>query len=127
MHPALARYLNLEVALDTLAREDAGQVLRAEERAFSAVARAHPDHRARLVGARGRHPAPPDVQESLLFLAAHAAAATLREDEALGPKLSHARAALSAEGASEPEVDHLLATLVLEEAFGYEDAAEDFD
>ena len=127
MHPALARYLSIEAAIDTLSRDEAGQVLRAEERPFAEVARAHPDQRARVLGARGRYPPSSEVQEALLFLAAHTAAIALREDEGLGPKLQVARAALSAEGASEAEVDHLIVTLVLEEAFGYEDAAEEFD
>jgi multidrug efflux pump subunit AcrA (membrane-fusion protein) len=41
--------------------------------------------------------------------------------------VQRARAALEAEGASGPEVQHLRATLLLEEAFGYDGAAEAFD
>jgi hypothetical protein len=125
MHPVLARYLNLDAAIDTLHRDELGQVLKAEERPFAAVARSHPDHREVLLAARGKTKVNPDVQRSQIFLATHAALAALREDDALGPALADARRALVDEGASDEQSDELIASLVLEEAFGQQD--EDLD
>jgi alkylhydroperoxidase/carboxymuconolactone decarboxylase family protein YurZ len=127
MHPLLARYLNLDAAVDVLHREELGQVLKAEERLLAEVARAAPDRRALVLGARGLRSPSPEVQEALLYLAAHAASSSLRDDEELGPAQQRARAALAAEGASEEEIETLIATLVLEEAFGYDEGTERFD
>lgn len=127
MHPILARYLTLEHAVDTLHREELGQVLRAEERWYAQAAQAFPERRAALLAARGRKAPPPEVQEALVIVGAHAAAAALREDPELAPKLARAWAALMAEGASEAEASHLVATVLLEEAFGYDEGVEGFD
>lgn len=128
MHPVLAKYLSLDAAVDTLRRDEQGHSLRAEERPFAKVARAHPEKRDAVLSARGKRQAPPEAQEALLFLGAHAAAASLEEDGALAAPLGQARAALAGEGADESEIDRFIATLVLEEAFGYgEEDVDRFD
>jgi len=133
MHPILARFLSVDAAADVLRREDHGDVLRAEERPLAEAAKAFPKHRAALVGARrgrgGEGPGPPDLdaQQAVVVLAAHAALRALADDEVLKGPLATAREALAAEGAGTAEVDQLLASLLLEEAFGYEDDPDRFD
>lgn len=117
----------MDAAVDTLHRDELGQVLKADERPFAAVARAAPEQRSQVLAARGQRQPSPEAQQALIFLAAHAAAAALREDPQLGNRLLTARAALSAEGATEPEVDQLIASLVLEEAFGADAEPDEFD
>ncbi|HVE84316.1 MAG TPA: hypothetical protein VND93_15775 [Myxococcales bacterium] len=126
MHPILARYLNVDAAVEVLRREENGEVLRAEERPFAAAARAFPEHRAALLGSRGRAQGT-DTQQAALVVAAHAALRALEEDAALEGPLQAAREALHREGATPAQVDQLLATLLLEEAFGYEDDPDHFD
>src|SRR5688500_7824883 len=109
MHPVLARYLNLDAAIDTLHRDELGQVLKAEERPFATVARTHPEHRSVLLAARGRTKVGPEVQRSQIFLATHAALASLREDAELGPVLAEAQRALASEGATEGQGEELIA------------------
>jgi hypothetical protein len=133
MHPILARFLSVDAAADVLRREDHGEVLRADERPLAEAARAFPEHRAALVGRRRSRggetggPADLDAQQAVVVLAAHAALRALAEDEALKGPLAAARAALAAEGAGEAEAEQLLASLLLEEAFGYEDDPDRFD
>jgi hypothetical protein len=127
MHPFLARYLNLEAAADILRREDQGEPLRADERPYAQTARAFPDLRAQVLSARGKKQPSSEVQEALVFLAAHAAAETLGDDPLLAEPVKQARAAMEAEGASGAEIHQLLASLVLEEAFGYDSEADELD
>ncbi len=127
MHPTLARYLNLDVAADTLHRDERGQVLKAEERPYAEVARAEPERRAAVLAARGQEHPGDAAQQALLYLAAHAAVAALREDEGLKGPLATAEQALRTEGADDEEVERFLAAVVLEEAFGYDEGAERFD
>ncbi len=127
MHPTLARYLNLDVAADTLHRDELGQVLKAEERPFAEAARQSPERRAAVLAARGSERASDASQQALLYLAAHAAVRALREDERFAPALTDAEAALRAEGADEEEVERFLAAVVLEEAFGYDEGPDHFD
>lgn len=132
MHPILARFLSVDAAADVLRREENGEVLRAEERPLAEAARAFPQHRAALLGAREkrRGPSPePDLeaQQAVVVLAAHAALRALADDETLTGPLRAAREALQAEGAGQAESDQLIASLLLEEAFGYEDDPDRFD
>ncbi len=127
MHPVLERYLNLDVAVDALHRDELGQVLKAEERLFAEVARRFPDRRSALLSARGKQQPSHQAQQALIALAAHAAVADLMQDEALGDAMRAAREALLREEASEEEAEQLLASLVLEEAFGYENIEVRFD
>jgi hypothetical protein len=130
MHPILARFLSVDAAADVLRREDHGEVLRAEERPLAEAARAFPEHRAALAGARKREGGgEPDLaaQQAAVVLAAHAALRALEGDEELAGPLRTAREALKAEGAEAAESEQLLASLLLEEAFGYEDDPDHFD
>ena len=132
MHPILARYLSVDAAADVLRREDNGEVLRAEERPLAEAARAFPEHRAELLGARAgrREPATEpgaEAQQAVVVLAAHAALRALADDEVLKGPLQAAREVLRQEGAGPAESDRLLASLLLEEAFGYEDDPDRFD
>ena len=118
MHPLLAKYLSLDVAIDTLYRDELGQVLKADERPFAQVAKAHPQKRAAVLGSRGKKQVSPEIERAQVFLAAQAVVVSLRDDAELGPSLSQARIALADEGATEEQVEELFASLVLEEAFG---------
>ncbi|MGQ0507218.1 MAG: hypothetical protein ACT4TC_18075 [Myxococcaceae bacterium] len=127
MHPTLARFLNLDVAADALYRDQLGQVLKADEKPYVELARQAPDQRAAILASR-RAPHPSDeAQQALLFLAAHAAVGAVREDGTLGPLVQSAEKSLKDEGASKEEVDSFLASLLLEEAFGYDEGADHFD
>jgi hypothetical protein len=136
MHPVLVRFLDPEVARETLRKLEAApdspavptdEAEAAYEAAFVAAARAHPDQRAALLGSRtGRHLSS-DSQAALVLLAAHAAVHALAQDARLGPAVARARAALAAEGASSEETDAFIASILLEEAFGYDDEGAEFD
>ena len=128
MHPVLVRFLDPDAARDTLRKLAAGEPLTdAVEAAFAAAAQAHPEQRAVLSGSHaGRHLSS-DTQAALVLLCAHAAVRALADDARLGPAVARARAALGAEGASSEETDAFIASILLEEAFGYDDEGADFD
>ncbi len=126
MHPVLARYLTADVARETLRKQQAGEALSPEEKAFTEAASAHPKHKAVLQGVGGRALSS-DAQASLVLLAAHAAARSLLEDPALAEPTRKAREALSEEGANDEEMDAFIASIILEEAFGYEQDIDSFD
>jgi hypothetical protein len=127
MHPLIARYLSPEAARETLQKEKDGEALEPMERLFAETAAAHPDKRSTLLGGKGKRTLSSDAQAALVFLAAHAAARALAEDPTLGPATAQAREALAREGASPEETDAFLASILLEEAFGYEEGVDDFD
>jgi hypothetical protein len=127
MHPLLARYLNLDAALDTLQRQGRGQVLKAEERTYADIASYFPEERDEILKARPGTHASEELQAALVVLASRASVAALREDPSLGAAMTDAHVALVNEGASETEASGFLAALVLEEAFGDDGAAESFD
>jgi hypothetical protein len=126
MHPVLARYLAADAARETLRKQQAGEALSPEEQAFTEAATAHPKHQAVLLGVGGRALSS-DAQASLVLLAAHAAARAMREDADLAEPTRKAREALAEEGASEEEADAFIASILLEEAFGYEQDVDAFD
>lgn len=126
MHPVLARYLTADTARETLRKQQAGEDLSPEEQSFADAAAAHPKHQAVMLGVGGRVLSS-DAQASLVLLAAHAAARALREDPELAEPTRQAREALAAEGASEEEADAFIASILLEEAFGYEQEVDTFD
>lgn len=126
MHPLIARFLDLEAARETLRKEKAGEPLDADEQLFTATAAAHPSQRAELLGVSGRKLAS-DAQASLVLLAAHTAARGIAQDPRLSSATAKAREALLAEGASEEETESFIASILLEEGFGYEDEVDDFD
>jgi hypothetical protein len=127
VHPTLAKYLNWRTARETLEREDRGQPLRQDERTFAEIARAHPEERALVSTAEGTSASDPAAQRALLFLAARAAAAELREDPHLGGRVLVARSTLTREGATQEQVDEYITSLVLEEAFGADEPVDAFD
>ncbi len=127
MHPLFARFMDFHTARRTLALEAEGAGLAAEERAYLRVAAAFPEARAALLAAKDSEADHPDTAQPLLLLAVHTAAGALEEDSRLGPALARAREALVQEGATPAQVRELIATLLLEEAFGYEDEAREFD
>ncbi|MCY1033135.1 hypothetical protein OV207_16850 [Corallococcus sp. BB11-1] len=126
MHPVLARFLTADAAKETLRKEKAGEPLTPEEQHFVAAADANPKQRAMLQGVSGRALSS-DAQASLVLLAAHAAARALAEDPALTSATQKAREALKEEGASDEETDAFVASILLEEAFGYEQEVDTFD
>ncbi|MBJ6765326.1 hypothetical protein JGU66_31595 [Myxococcaceae bacterium JPH2] len=126
MHPVLAHYLTADVAKETLRKEKAGEPLSPEEQAFVAAAAAHPKQRTTLLGVGGRVLAS-DAQAAVVMLAAHASARALLDDAVLAEPTRKAREALAEEGASEEEADAFIASILLEEAFGYEQEVDSFD
>ena len=128
MHPLIARYLSPEAARETLQKEKDGAPLSPEERVFIQTAAAHPEQRGALLGTPLKRHLPSDAEAAVIFLAAHAAARALSEDPSLGTATRKAREALQGEGASEQETDAFLASILMEEAFGYEqEGIEAFD
>ncbi|MBN1206868.1 MAG: hypothetical protein JXB05_18435 [Myxococcaceae bacterium] len=126
MHPLIARFLSLEAARETLQKEKAGEPLTPEEQLFTATAAAHPQQRAEVLGVSGRKLAS-DAQASLVLLAAHSAARAIAQDPRLAEATAKAREALASEGASEEETEAFVASILLEEAFGYEEEVDTFD
>jgi hypothetical protein len=126
MHPLIARFLSLEAARETLQKEKAGEPLSPEEQLFTATAAAHPQQRAEVLGVSGRKLAS-DAQASLVLLAAHSAARSIAQEPRLAEATAKAREALTGEGASEEETEAFIASILLEEAFGYEEEVDTFD
>jgi hypothetical protein len=118
MHPVLSRFLDLQVARAALnAPKDAS--LSEEARVFQTVAERHVEQKTLLLASGpSSHPSG-ETQKALLFLATHAALLSVSEDATLGQKLAHARKVLAEEGATPEETELLLASLLLEEAFGF--------
>ncbi|HEX8824200.1 MAG TPA: hypothetical protein VF794_30045 [Archangium sp.] len=127
MHPLIARYLSPDAARETLQKEKNGEPLDAQERLFAETAAAHPDKRNDLMGATGKRHLSSDAEAAVVFLAAHAAARAISEDPALSAATAKAREALTEEGANPDETDAFIASILLEEAFGYEEEMEAFD
>lgn len=127
MHPLIARYLSPDAARETLQKEKDGAELTPEERLFVQTAAEHPEQRATLLGTSGRRHLSSDAEAAVVFLAAYAATRALSQDAALSAATARAREALKAEGASDTETDAFLASILMEEAFGYEQELESFD
>ncbi|MFP2931290.1 hypothetical protein ACLESO_40100 [Pyxidicoccus sp. 3LG] len=126
MHPVLARFLAADAARETLRKQQTGEALSPEEQSFVDAATAHPRHKGVLLGVGGRVLSS-DAQASLVLLAAHAAARAMKDDPVLAEPARKAREALTEEGASEEESDAFIASILLEEAFGYEQDVDSFD
>ncbi len=127
MHPLIARYLSPEAARETLEKEKNGEPLGPEERLFAQTAAAHPDKRNELMGGKGKRHLSSDAEAAVVFLAAYAATRAIAEDPALKDATQKARESLQSEGANEDETDAFIASILLEEAFGYEEEVEAFD
>jgi hypothetical protein len=126
MHPVLARFLDLGHAQQAVRKIRAGASLDAAEQALAKVIPRDPDKVAALLEARGAHPSE-EAQAALVFLAAHAALEALREAPAAAAALTRADLSLRGHGGSDAQVSALLASVLVEEAFGYEDSADSFD
>lgn len=127
MHPLLARYLDLDTTLATIDRIDRHEELSPDERALAVVLRRAPEQKRAVLDARGRSRPDDPAQQALVYLAANAAVERLREDPAGAAALTRADLSLRTHGASDAQVAAFLATVLVEEAFGYEDEADDFD
>lgn len=127
MHPLIARFLSLPVALGTLEKEEAEATVDSEESAFIQAANAFPRARAAVLKARGSKAPSNEAQQQLIILATRAAVLRLNVDPVFGPRVTTARAALEAEGATTAEADDLIAQAVLEESFGYAEDPKHFD
>jgi len=97
------------------------------DEAFVAAARSRPDLWSAVERAAGRAHPPEDAQNALLVLAARTAATVLGDDDRLAGPLERARGALEAEGATPEQIDALLGSVLLEEAFGDDLPAVGFD
>ncbi|AGC43606.1 hypothetical protein MYSTI_02284 [Myxococcus stipitatus DSM 14675] len=126
MHPVLARFLAADVAKETLRKQQAGGSLTPEEMAFAEAAKAHPRQASILMDVGGRALSS-DAQAAVVLLAAHASVRAMQEDAELSERARKAREALAEEGASEEETDAFIASILLEEAFGYEQDVDTFD
>lgn len=127
MHPLIARFIDLPVAVATLDKLENEATLDSDESAFINAASASPKARAAILKARDAKNPSPDAQQQLIVLAVKAAAARIAFDPKLGPRVTSAKAALEKEGASAEEIDGLIAQTVLEEAFGYAEDPDEFD
>lgn len=127
MHPLIARYLSPDAARETLQKEKDGAELSPEERLFVQTAADHPEQRATLLGTSGRRPISSDAEAAVIFLATYAATRAIAQDPTLSPSTARAREALRGEGASDTETEAFLASILMEEAFGYEQEVESFD
>ncbi len=126
MHPLIARFLSPDAAREALRKEKAGEPLTEEEQDFTAAASTQPRERAELLGVSGRALSS-DVQAALVLLSAHAALRAIARDPDLADAVTQAREALSSEGAGAEETAAFLASILLEEAFGYEQDVDEFD
>jgi hypothetical protein len=127
MHPLIANFLDLGRASQALAKEAAGEPLSKEEHAFVAAAQRQPQRAARIRAAEAKKQAPVDAQQALILLATDAATDSVLADDTLGEAAHAALAALKHEGATDDEARALLASAVLEEAFGYAETPDYFD
>lgn len=127
MHPLIARFMSLPVAVATLEKEEQESTVDSEESAFIFAATALPKARAAILKAGSTKNPSPQVQQQLIVVATRAATLRLGVDSQLGPRVATAKAALEAEGASAAEADDLVAQAVLEEAFGYAEDPQSFD
>ena len=110
-----------------LARQTAGEAPDPEETTWLSVAEAFPDAREVIKNAEEHEGDHPDVVQPLMLLAVHAALRSVAQDTRLEAALAQARAALAKEGATPAQAEELMASLLLEEAFGDDRDADRFD
>jgi uncharacterized membrane protein len=126
MHPLIAKYLDLSVAVAAL-NQPSHATLNLDDAALVAAAQANPGARTAVLKAAGSKVVSNDAQGQLIILATRAATLRLAADPVLGPRITTARSALEKEGATAEEAETLLAQAVLEEAFGYAEDPDVFD
>lgn len=125
MHPVLSRFLDINAAREVLRKADAGESLDDQERLWLEAAASSAEFATHLKGPANQPG--PDAQQATLYLATHAAARALQRDPEFQKHTDAARTALKAEGATDDQIQQLFATVVLEEAFGYEEDSKHFD
>jgi len=118
MHPLIARFINLQKAVAALEKAEQSQSLDSDESALAQAAAANPKLRATVLKAKGKSHPSLSAQQAGIVLATEAAAKVIAQDPVLGPKVTRALSALTLEGASDKEAQHLVAAAVLEESFG---------
>jgi len=127
MHPLLARYLDFETTLAAADRIDQKAPLTDDERALASVLHRSPEQRQALQEARDHVHLNERVQQALVYLAANAAVERLREDPSATAALTQADVSLRTQGATDAQVGSILATVLVEEGFGYDDDPDHFD
>jgi hypothetical protein len=127
MHPVLARFMDFSASRAALSRQAGGAAPDPEEATWRSVADAFPDAREVIAKAEEHEGDHPDVVQPLMLLAVHAALRSVAQDARLESPLTLARAALAREGATPSQAEELLASLLLEEAFGDDREADRFD
>lgn len=123
MHPLIARFLDVQRAASTLADGAQDEL----DRAFAAAAARDPQAKAAVIAAKGKAQPTSSSQEAVILLATDAATELVLADEHLAEPATRAIEALLREGASPAEARALVATAVLEEAFGYAEDPAVFD
>ncbi len=123
MHPLIARFLDVQRAATTLAGLPADEL----DRALIAAAAKDPQAKAAVLAANGKPQPGSASQEAVILLATDAATELVLVDEHLALPAKRATEALLREGASPTEARALIATAVLEEAFGYAEDPAVFD
>lgn len=127
MHPAIARFIDLQQTLAAFDKADRHASLDADEAALSLVASQEPTLVRAIRSARGTQRASPEVQAQLIVLATKAATEQLTHDATLGPLLRAAISGLLHHGASQEEALNLVTQAVLEEAFDSSEDPSHFD
>lgn len=127
MHPLFARFLTYESAHDVLSRAQRQEQLEGDDALYAGTAAEFPDAREALLNTPPDQADDEEMEQLLVLLGAHATRKALELDPEAGPALTRAREALKQEGAADEQADEMFATLLLEEAFGYDDEADQFD
>lgn len=125
MHPVIAHFLDPKSVRSALDKSSRGEALTEIERLFVNAATAHPDRKERALKATANGDM--EDQQAALALAVFAALAQVEKDPVLSPIVQQARRALFEAGATEDDVQQFLSLVLLEEAFAFEDEADDFD
>lgn len=123
MHPVIARFLDVQRAAATLAKGDGDDV----DRALLAAAKRDPQAKAAVLSALGKANPSSSAQEAAILLATDAATDQVLADPHLASAAQRATQALLEQGATPDEARALIATAVLEEAFGYAEDPAVFD
>ena len=127
MHPALERYMDFQTVWGVWQRRNGCAPDEPTDEAFVSAARARPDLWSAVERACGKAHPPEEAQNALLALAAQTASTVLGDDERLAGPLERARGALESEGATPDQVDALVGSVLLEEAFGDDLPGDGFD
>jgi hypothetical protein len=123
MHSLISQFLDFKRALDVLQRDPRSP----DEQAYAQAANELPVFKKAVLAAKHKKSAPPQVQEQLVVLAAHAAAGQMLKHETLGPKAQAVIDAFIKSGEAADEARTLITQMMLEEAFGFGEDVDHFD